>query len=63
MRCRRTLPDNSYLEHIANQEGRKRIRDAIDFHNDHIIMVKKLKRYGHISGSSGMPTTILQSIT
>ena len=47
---------------MTNEEVRNRIPNAIGVHDNLLTMVKKrkLRRYGHISRSSGMAKTILQ---
>ena len=62
MRCYRGLLNISYKDHVANEEVRNRIQNAIGVHDDLLTMVKKrkLRWYGHISRSSGMAKTILQ---
>ena len=62
MRCYRRLLNISYKDHVTNVEVRNRIQNAIGVHDDLLTMVKKrkLRRYGHISRSSGMAKTILQ---
>ena len=62
MRCCRRLLNISYKDHVTNEEVRNRIQNAIGVHDALLTMVKKrkLRWYGHISRSSGMPKTILQ---
>ena len=62
MRCYRRLLNISYKDHVTNEEVRNRIQKAIGVHDDLLTVVKKrkLRRYGHISRSSGMTKTILQ---
>ena len=62
MRCYRRLLNISYKDNETNEEVRHRIQNAIGVHDDLLSMVKKrkLRRYGHISRSSGMAKTILQ---
>ena len=62
MRCYRRLLNISYKDHVTNEEVRSRIQSATGVHYDLQTMVKKqkLRWYGHISRSSGMPKTILQ---
>ena len=52
----------SYKHHVKNEEVCNRIQNTIQMHDDLLTMVKKrkLRRYGHISRSSGMAKTILQ---
>ena len=62
MRCYRRLLNISYKENVTNEEVRNRIQNGIGVLDDLLIMVKKrkLRRFGHISRSSGMAKTILQ---
>ena len=62
MRCQRRLLNNSYKDHVMNEEVRNRTQNAIGVHGDLLTMVKKrkLRWYGHISRFSGMANTILQ---
>ena len=59
MRCYRRLLNK---DHVANEEVRNRIQNAIGVHDDLLTMVKKrkLRWYGHISRSSVMTKTIQQ---
>ena len=50
----------SYKDQVTNEEVRNRIQNAVGLHDDLLTMVKKRKRYGHISRSSSMVKTILQ---
>ena len=47
---------------MVNEEVRAKIQQAIGPHEDLLTIVKrrKLQRYGHVSRSSGLATTILQ---
>ena len=47
---------------MTNEEVGNKIQNAIGVHDDLLTMVKKrkLRRYGHISRSSGMAKTLLQ---
>ena len=62
MRCYRRLLNISYKDHVTNEEVRNGIQNSAGVHDDFLPMVKKrtLRRYGHISRSSGMAKTILQ---
>ena len=63
MRCYRRLLNISYKDHVTNEGVRNRIQNnTIGMHDDLLTMVKKrkLRWYGHISRSSGMPKTVLQ---
>ena len=57
MRCYRRLLNVSHKDHVTNEEVRNRIQNATGVHDDLLTMVKK--RYGHISGSSGMAKSTL----
>ena len=63
MRCYRRLQNNSYKDHVTNEEVRNRIQNAIRVHDDVLNMVKKrkLRWYGRISRSSGMAKTLSRS--
>ena len=43
MRCYRRLLNISYKDHVANEEVRSRIQNAIGVHDDLLTMVKKRK--------------------
>ena len=62
MRCYRKILCNSYKDHVANEEVRAKIQQAIGLHEDLLTIVKrrKLQWYGHVSRSSGLAKTILQ---
>ena len=62
MRCYRKLLRISDKDHIANEEVRAKIQQAIGPHDDLLTIVKrrKLQWYGHVSRSSGLTKTILQ---
>ena len=62
MRCYRKILHISYKDHVANEEVRTKIQQAIGPHEDFLTIVKrrKLKCYGHVSRSSGLAKTILQ---
>ena len=53
----------SFKDHITNEEVRTKIQQAIGPHEDFLTIVKrrKLQWYGHVSRSSGLAKTILQS--
>ena len=53
----------SYKDHATNEEVHAKIQQAIGPHEDLLTMVKrrKLQWYGHVSRSSGLAKTILQS--
>ena len=56
MRCFRKLLGISYRDHIANEEVKTRIGNAIGPYGDLLTSVKrcKLKWYGHVTRSSGL---------
>ena len=62
MRCYRKLLQISYKDHVTNEKVRAKIQQAIEPHEDLLIIVKrrKLQWYGHVSRSSGLAKTILQ---
>ena len=64
MRCFRKLLGISYRDYITNDAVRDRIRQAIGPYDYILTTVKKrkLKRFGHVSRSSGFAKTILQGI-
>ena len=53
----------SCKDHVTNEEVRAKIQQAIGLHEDLLTIAKrrKLKWYGHVSRSSGLARTILQS--
>ena len=63
MRCYRKIIRISYKDHVTNDEVRAKIQQAIGPHEDLLTIVKrcKLQWYGHVSSSSGLAKTILQS--
>ena len=52
----------SYKDHFTNEEVRRKIRAAIREYDELLTLVKKrkLRRFGHVSMSSGLAKTILQ---
>ena len=62
MRCFCKLLGISYMDHIANEEVKARIGNAIGPYEDLLTSVKrlKLKWYGHVTRSSGLAKTVLQ---
>ena len=62
MGCCRKILHISYKDHVANEEVRAKILQAIGPHEDLLTIVKrrKLQWYGHVSRSSGLAKTILQ---
>ena len=63
MRCYRKILRISYKYHVTNEEVRAKVQQATGPHEDLLTIVKrrKLQLYGHVSGSSGLAKTILQS--
>ena len=63
MTCFRKLLDISCRDHITKDAIRDTIRQAIGPYDDILTTVKKrkLKRFGHVSRSSGLAKTILQA--
>ncbi|GFR58325.1 hypothetical protein ElyMa_005357700 [Elysia marginata] len=61
-RCYRRLLGIYYKEHITNKEVTGRIENAIGPHVDFLVIVRprKLKWYGHTTGSSGLAKTTMQ---
>ena len=60
MRCYCKILRISYKDHVTNEEVRAQIQQA---HEDLLTIVRrrKLQWYGHVSRSSGLAKTILQS--
>ena len=63
MRCYRKILHMSYKDHVTNKEVCAKIRQAIGPHEDLLSIVKgcTLQWYSHVSHSSGLTKTILQS--
>ena len=63
MKCYRKILLIPYKDHVTNEEVRAKIQEAIGPHEDLLTIVKrrKLQWYGHVSHSSGLAKTILQS--
>ena len=63
MRCSYKILCISYKDYVTNEEVYDKIQQAIGPHSDHLTIVKrhKLKRYGHVSRSSGLTKSMLQS--
>ena len=63
IRCYRKILHISYKDHVANEEVCAKMQQAIGPHEDLLTIVKrrKLQWYGHVSRSSGLAKTILQS--
>ena len=62
MRCYRKILHISNKDRVTNEEVRAKIQQAIGPHEDLIIVKRcKLQWYGHVSRSSGLAKTILQS--
>ena len=61
MRCYRRILHISYKDHVANEEVRAKIQQAIGPHEDLLMIVqrRKLQWYGHVSRASGLAKTIL----
>ena len=62
MRCFRILLGISYRDHIANEEAKARLGNAIGPYEDLLTSVKrrKQKRHGHVTRSSGLAKIVLQ---
>ena len=62
MRCYCNILRISYNNSVTNEEVRAKIQQAIEPHEDLLIIVKrrKLKWYGHVSRSSDLAQTILR---
>ena len=62
MRCLRRLLGISYLDHITNEEVRRRTEQVIGPHDDLLATVKqrKLRWFGHVTRGSGLAKTVLQ---
>ena len=63
MRCYRKIVHISCKDHVTSEEVRAKIQQPIGPHEDPLTIVKrrKLHWYGHVSRSSGLTKTILQS--
>ena len=63
MRCHHKILCISHKDHVTNEEVRAQIQLAIGPHEDLLTVVKRCKQqwYGHVSHSSGLAKTILQS--
>ena len=62
MRCYRKLLNIPYKDHVTNEEVRRKIQTANGENDELLTLVKKrkLRWFGHVSGSSGLAKTILQ---
>ena len=62
MRCYCKILHISYKDHVANEEVRAKIQQAIGSHEELLTIVKrrKLQWYGHVSRSSGLAKTLVQ---
>ena len=62
MRCFRRLLNINYIDHITNEEVKRRIRLEIGQYEELLSTVKKrkLKWYGHVTRASGLSKTIMQ---
>ena len=63
MRCYRKILHISYKDHVTNEEVHAKIQQATGPHEDLLTIVerRKLQWHGHVSRSSGLAKTILQS--
>ena len=63
MRCYRRLLNISYKDNVTNEEVSRKIQAAIGEYDELLTLAKKQKRrwFGHVSRSSGLAKTILQS--
>ena len=61
MRCFRRLLNINYIDHITNEEVKRRIRLEIGQYEELLSTVKKikLKWYGHVTRASGLSKTIM----
>ena len=52
----------SYMDHVTNEEVRRKIQAAIGEYDKLLTLVKKrkIRWFGHVSRSSGLAKTILQ---
>ena len=62
MRCFRRLLNIIYIDHITNEEVKRRIILEIGQYEELLSTVKKrkLKWYGHVTRASGLSKTIMQ---
>ena len=62
MRCYRKMLGISYKDRLTNEEVHAKIQQAIEPHEDPLVIVKRreLQWYGHVSRSSGPAKTILR---
>ena len=62
MRCYQRLLDFSYMDHVTNEEVRRKFQATIGEYVELLTLVKKrkLRWFGHVSRSSGLAKTILQ---
>ena len=63
MRCYRKILHISYKDHVTNEELCAKIQQAIGLHGNLLTVVKrrKLQWHGHVSRSSGLAKSILQT--
>ena len=63
MRCYCKILRISYKDHVTNEKVCAKVQQAIGPHEDLLTIAKrrKLHWYGHVSRSSGLAKTILQS--
>ena len=62
MRCFRRLLNINYIDHITNEEVKRRIRLEIGQYEEFLSTVKKRKPkwYGHVTRASGLSKTIME---
>ena len=62
MRCYQRLLNISYKEHVTSEKLSRKIKAAIGVYDELLTLVKKrkLRRFGHVSRSSGLAKKILQ---
>ena len=62
MRCYQRLLNISYKEHVTSEKLSRKIKAAIRVYDELLTLVKKrkLRRFGHVSRSSGLAKKILQ---
>ena len=64
MRCYHKILHISHKDHVTNEEVYAKIKQASRPYEDPLTIIKrcKLKRYGHVTCSSGLAKTILAGI-
>ena len=62
IRCYCKITTHSFKDYATNEEVRAKIQQAIEPHEDPLVIVKRreLQWYGHVSRSSGPAKTILR---